>query len=703
MPLSLASKSAAQRLHKGKPSALAQPNQGSMWSLSEVSKSEILAFISHCFSNVEKLIKGMATQHVILKNETLQQISLLSEELSAQQIMIGEVDEKVDLIFEAVIKDDHIGSGDTRSNLTVQVTDEGRSAIKHKAAHGEWQKAKYTGQSYSAFLTGLHVDAQAKEIMAAFEDSISFENISAISGKLRFKSKSAWEKALEQNGTKSGLFWKRKVVIKVWNPKPKQQRDTLPKANKAVTTKQQRVTQPKANKVATTKQVELRPVLQAAPSPVQPPFSAAGAPAPRIPAWGQRATANSSAITSGLSKQATAETSPTAPQAGAPNQSAAPQMTVAGDSAKEAAQAPIASLESNAKVTVSQEDLALVNSLDALQPALGVFAPSSGSTGAAAGGEGGGLGGEGGDAVLSPSASLESNASATDSLKADLAMTDALDATRPAPTEETPQVQSSQGPSAANAATATGHVSRGIISRGKRGGSGHAPSRPVAGEIPQPVSAQKQEEIRATYDFDASKGAWVLRHKCVTKVLNPLGLKPSCVPGCGLCQVRSLIADLKDIGDMIYISHKDLMDAGANFLQTCSTWKLKSLRNFIQDTQPEPLSNDWKENLLDHLTCHNNPAGDYVWGDDKTLAFYAYFLEVDIQQWDCADGSKFPLIPGGQGRNKKRAGHTLHLAFRHDKIHRAYDRDFRPLGFLDGHYDAVIHVGNGKASVPARR
>jgi hypothetical protein len=99
MPLSLASKSAAQRLHKGKPSALAQHNQGTMWSLSEVSKSEILTFISHCFSNVEKLIKGMATQHVILKNETLQQISLLSEELSAQQIMIGEVDEKVDLIF----------------------------------------------------------------------------------------------------------------------------------------------------------------------------------------------------------------------------------------------------------------------------------------------------------------------------------------------------------------------------------------------------------------------------------------------------------------------------------------------------------------------------------------------------------------------------------------------------------------------------
>ena len=49
--------------------------------------------------------------------------------------MIGEVDEKIDLIFEAVIKDDHIGSGDTRSNLTVQVTDEGRSAIKQKAAH----------------------------------------------------------------------------------------------------------------------------------------------------------------------------------------------------------------------------------------------------------------------------------------------------------------------------------------------------------------------------------------------------------------------------------------------------------------------------------------------------------------------------------------------------------------------------------------
>ena len=61
--------------------------------------------------------------------------------------------------------------------MTVQDTDEGRSAIKQKAAHGEWQKAKYTGQSYSAFLTGLYVDAQAKEIMAAFEDSISFENI----------------------------------------------------------------------------------------------------------------------------------------------------------------------------------------------------------------------------------------------------------------------------------------------------------------------------------------------------------------------------------------------------------------------------------------------------------------------------------------------------------------------------------------------
>ena len=109
-------------------------------------------------------------------------------------------------------------------------------------------------------------------------------------------------------------------------------------------------------------------------------------------------------------------------------------MTVSCNSTKEAVQAPIASLESNANVTVSQEDLALVNLLDALQPALGVSAPSAASTGAAAGGGGGGLGGEGGDAVLSPSASLESNASATDSQKADLAI---------------PQVQSLQGSSAA--------------------------------------------------------------------------------------------------------------------------------------------------------------------------------------------------------------------------------------------------------------
>ena len=158
-----------------------------------------------------------------------------------------------------------------------------------------------------------------------------------------------------------------------------------------------------------------------------------------------------------------------------------------------------------------------MNLLDALQPALGASAPSSGSTGAAAAGGGGGLGGEGGDPVLPPSASLESNASATDSQKADLAMTDALDATRPAPTEETPQVQSLQGPSAANAATATGHVSRGIMSHGKRGGSGHATSRPVAGEIPQPVSAQKQEEILATYYFNRVQGSLgaqtQMRHK----------------------------------------------------------------------------------------------------------------------------------------------------------------------------------------------
>ena len=155
------------------------------------------------------------------------------------------------------------------------------------------------------------------------------------------------------------------------------------------------------------------------------------------------------------------------------------------------------------------------------------------------------MGGEGGDAVLSPSASLESNASATDSLKADLAMTDALDATMPAPTEETPQVQSLQGSTAANASPATGQVSGGIISHCKRGGSGRAPSRPVAGDISQPVSAEKQEKIRATSDFDESKGAWVIKYKRVAEVHYSLGLKSSRVPGYGLCQVRSLAVDLK--------------------------------------------------------------------------------------------------------------------------------------------------------------
>ena len=256
----------------------------------------------------------------------------------------------------------------------------------------------------------------------------------------------------------------------------------------------------------------------------------------------------------------------------------------------------------------------------------------------------------------------------------------------------------------ANSLDATKPIS-GAESAVRTGGSGRAAKGPTNGGDSQPVSPQMKENIKGSYDFDRIKGAWVLKFKLVQQAVSALGLIPEDTIGDGLCQSRALQQCLDNTGDKEFSSFKHLMSAAAVYLRKCVPRTLLTIKSFIEVSTREDLpdSEEWKEDILKHLDSHKGPTVNYIWGDHRTMAFYAFFLQVDIQLWDCADGRSADIIPGGQGRHKKRAGKTFHVAFRNNRVHRAYDRQFRPLGLLDGHYTAMVHKGNSLASAAAQR
>lgn len=78
--------------------------------------------------------------------------------------------------------------------------------------------------------------------------------------------------------------------------------------------------------------------------------------------------------------------------------------------------------------------------------------------------------------------------------------------------------------------------------------------------------------------------------------------------------------------------------------------------------------------------------------------------KANIQLWDADDGHRLPLIKGTVTRAmRSNTTVTINLWYRKDKSVPIYNHRFEKIGVSDGHYNAMIQVGNCLASVPARR
>ena len=483
-----------------------------------------------------------------------------------------------------------------------------------------------------------------KKKLAAFPHSVNLEYISAISVKLNFKTKSAANEAMEFHGMPSNVFRRGNAVVKKWNP-------AKIGADKGVAPK------------------------QAVPKPAHP----SAGPPPRV----QQAPSSSVQVQAmgGTDKAAAQQPGPKQVQ---PLALVPSKMLPASGALEGAPPAPRRSAWGQG-VPVSNEAMpgsasAAEQAATAAEPVAKVstpVVPQGASSGAPVLQEGG----------AQPEASSTHVASSAQADDGPLL-------------EGSAEATSQDDENLANSLDATKQFS-GAARTGSRGGSGRAAKGPTNGDS-QPVSPQKQMNIRGSYDWEKNKGAWVLKFKLVQQAVSSLGLIPENTLGDGLCQPRALKQCLDANGDKDFSSFKDLMRAAAEYLRTCTPRTLETIKSFIEVNTREDLPEEWTEDILKHLDSYKGSAVNYIWGDDRTMAFYAYFLQVDIQLWDCADGRSADIIPGGQGRHKKRAGNTLHVAFRHNRVHRAYDREFRPLGFLDGHYTAVVHKGNVVASAAAR-
>ena len=161
------------------------------------------ARIQHSGQDREGLLKD-SEEILCAISSIAKDVSTVKTELFNQWIVLREIKEQVEFAvitaeFFGYEQEDFLNLHKTKlimlnkSPLIVRVTDEGRTAMREMAAQGEWKEAKRKGHLFHAFLTGLEVNAQPKQIMDAFENSTRFESISTISGKLTFSSKSALE------------------------------------------------------------------------------------------------------------------------------------------------------------------------------------------------------------------------------------------------------------------------------------------------------------------------------------------------------------------------------------------------------------------------------------------------------------------------------------------------------------------------------
>ena len=590
--------------------------------------------------------------------------TFMEKEITAQGAMLEGIKDKVEIIASSVSSEQEDISRIIMQNnpkgpgLLVETGEGGRKVTIEKV---EFEPVRNKGRLYPVFVTGLNAKSTEKQILAAFPNSFSLEDITAISVKLNFKTKPDAKKALELDGRPSNVFWRGSVVVKEWNPaKPQQSSPAKSIGN---------IQKTGANRVAAPKQAAKTAQLSAPPPPSRVQQAPSAPVRVQVPMGGADKAAAQQPGPKLVQPEAPAP-SKMLPASGAPEGApSAPRRFAWGQGVPSRNEAMPGSASAAEQAATAAEPVAKVST---------PVVPQGASSGAPVLQEGG----------AQPEASSTPVASSAQAADGPLL-------------EGRVEATSQEDENFANSLDATKPFS-GAERDASRGGSGRAVKGPINGGDPQPVSPQMQENIRNSYDWDRNKGAWVLKFKLVQRAVSSLGLIPENTLGDGLCQSRALYDCLKDSGDQDFTSFKVLMRDAAEYLRTCVPRTLDNIKSFIEVHTLEELPDEWRDVILKHLDSHKGPAVNYIWGDYRTMAFYAFFLQVDIQLWDCADGRSYDIIPGGQGRHKKRAGNTLHVAFRHNKVHRAYDRKFRPLGLLDGHYSAVVHKGNGVASAAAR-
>ena len=225
----------------------------------------------------------------------------------------------------------------------------------------------------------------------------------------------------------------------------------------------------------------------------------------------------------------------------------------------------------------------------------------------------------------------------------------------------------------------------------------HAPTAPAS-----PGTAQ---QIRNTHEC-RSNGTWVLGTKIVNDKAVAEGLKCKKVTGDGSCQPRALVRVLLSMNKTNFRDFKSLKAGAAGYLKMLSQRESDSLKEQIEidlaKNNPDPgcifsLRDDWKVECLKHFEGAD-------WGNEITIRVYAKMLKANIQLWDAEDGHKLPLIKGTVTRAMRRnTTVTINLWYRKDKSVPIYNHRLEKIGVSDGHYNAMIRVGNCLASVPARR
>ena len=631
MPLSFASRRAAQRFLQGDTGArFPQIIQAS----ESPHQAELCRQIRLLATQISKLEKKVDNQNKLLNDQSTKISSIYEFSGIAAYAIVCDQEQNYESIGQSLLS---VEFGNNGRRVTIEKS-AGDSISR--ADEEEWVKVPQRQRTslHHAFVTGLDVNAQPKQILNLFQNSARFESISAICGKLTFNSKAALETAMGLNGTKSNLFFRGKVGIKAWNPKPNNQRqnNTQPKAAKAADT------EPVMPKLA--QHPAPKPVQQAAPKPANKmvPNSAQ----PRAPVLGQQA--------------------PIAPRGAQASASKEPEKHAP----------PVGGAAAASPVPNVWEQRAAVAASSSAMQAIPAIPPASGN---------------GCDEDESGSQVQSQNGQA---------LLDQFDSTRPLLEDQTPVELPVQAALIASEPTERGP-----------GGAGGADTPARASAIPPraaPPSPETVHRIRDTYDR-RQNGSWVLGGKIVDRLAAAENLMTQSVPGDGMCQPRAIVRDLHSMGNNNYRDYRALKAGAAAFLKSLSPSDRKSLEIKIEvdlaEGNPDrgfifSLSDSWMEDASKHFE-------GVAWGDEITLRVYAAMLKVNFQLWDAEDGHKHPLIKGmisaSSRATRRNTQAIINLWYRRDKSAPIYNHKFEKIGVSDGHYNAMVQTGNGRASVPVRR